>query len=306
MEKIISSFKRAIKSGIISFTRNIGLNIATILVMVLVTIIITSLFLLNPISEVLVQNIKEKISISVYFEEGVQEEEILEIKEKISESINTKEINYISSEKALEKFVEKYKDNFTIMSSLSEIGTNPFLSSLDIKAEEIDDYEKISYFLENAPFRYLINKIDYGERKPVIDGIFSIVSATKRGGFVISIIFGLIAIIFAFTAIKSAIYNSKEEISIMKLVGASNWFIKMPFLIQGALVGLISSFFAFLLMLIFFYFFNNQIESFMGEVSVLRIYLSNSIKIILIQFGVGITLGVISSYIAVKMHLSKF
>lgn len=306
MNKTTFSFKRIVKSGYNSFKRNVGLSVATIFAMFLAIIIITSFFLLNPVSEVLISNIKEKISISIYFEEGVREEEILQIKEEIANSVDVREIEYISNDKAFERFVEKYQDNYVIMSSLAEIEINPFLSSLNIKANEISDYEEINLFLENATFIDLINKIDYQERRPVIEGIFFMTYNSKRAGSIISLFFGIIAVIFAFSSVKSAIYNSKEEISIMKLVGADNWFIKFPFLVQGAIIGFLSALFAFISTFLFSYFINDKIESFISGVSMFSIFISNIGTIALIQFGTGIILGIVSSFIAVRIHLSEF
>lgn len=304
MDKFFSSLKRASKSGYKSFIRNFGLNIATVFVMFLAITIITFLFLLGPISDLLISNIKEKINISIYFEEGVKPEEIIEIRNKILEREDVKDAEYISSEEAFDRFAERYKDNFTIMSSLSEIGTNPFLSSINIKAYDVDNYQEINTFLEEAPFRDLINKIDYEERRPVIERVSSMAQIAKNMGYTISLFFGIIAIIFAFSAIKSAIYNSKEEISIMKLVGASNWFIKIPFLIQGSIIGFLSGFLSLVLVFLFSYFLDDKIESFLG-ISLFFVFISNLLIILFIQFGTGIILGIISSFIAVKMHLSK-
>ena len=301
---MLNLLNRAIKSGYKSFSRNIGLSAATIFIMLLTIIIITFLFLLNPVSEILILNIKEKIDISVYFEEGVRDEEILEIQNKITESVNTEEIEYISNRDALEKFIEKHKNNPVIMGSLAEIETNPFLASLNIKASDVAEYEKIALFLENAPFNGLINKIDYQERRPVIETVFSFISSVKRVGLIVSVILGIIAILIAFGAIRSAIYNSKEEISIMRLVGASDWFIKAPFLIQGAIIGFISGFLALILTFSFCYFLNNKIEAFASGISMFSIFVSNLGMILLIQFGLGIGLGVISSMIAIRKYLN--
>ncbi len=302
---MISSFKRAARSAYNSFKRNIGLNLATVLVIFLVITIITFLFFLKPVSEILILNIKEKIAMSVYFEEGVREDEILEIKETISKSVELKEIEYVSAEKALERFLERHKNNPVIMDSLAEIGLNPFLASLNIKTKEMGEYEQINYFLENAPFLGLINKIDYQERRPVIEKVFGFTATIRRAGTVITFVLSIIALLIGFGAIKSAIYNSREEISIMSLVGASNWFIKAPFLIQGTIIGFLSAFLAFTSTFLFSYFLNNRIETFTSGVSLFSIFVSSIAMLALIQFGVGISLGVISSFIAVERHLVK-
>lgn len=306
MEKINrlkSVIKRSFKSVHKSFLRNAGLSVATLSVIFLAIIIITSVFLLNPVSEILISNLKERVNISLYFEEGVSSEEILEIKEAIERREDVKEVEYISSEEAMDRFVERHKDNPVIMSSLTEIGTNPFLSSLNIRAYQIDQYEGISIFLQDAPFREIVNKVDYQERKQVIERVSALSSSFGRGALIVALFFSFIALLFAFNAIKLAIDRSKEEISIMKLVGASNWFIKTPFLIQGAVLGFLSGLLAFGFTFFFAYLLNGRIESFLPGVNLLSILSSHIFTIILIQFGLGILIGIISSFIAVKRYL---
>ncbi|MBI5221470.1 MAG: ABC transporter permease, partial [Candidatus Magasanikbacteria bacterium] len=238
---MITLFKRIIKAGWKSFSRNIGLSIATIFVMIMVIFLITFLFLYNIVSKILISDIQEKVDISIYFKKDVLTEKIFEIKSDLAKLPDVKNIEYISKEQALDKFTERYKNNPTMMESLKELGENPFLPSLNIKAREASQYEQIAKSLETSSFKDLIEKVDYYQRKPVIDKIFSVTSGINRGGIFFSIIFGLIAVLAAFNTIKIAIQNLSEEISTMRLVGASNWFIEWPFLIQGIIIGIFAT-----------------------------------------------------------------
>ena len=301
---MISSVKRIIKSGYKSFARNIGLSAATVFVMLMVIFMITFLAFLNPISEILISSIKEKIDMSVYFEEGVKEEDVLKIKEEIINFIDVSDIEYITAEMALERFTERHKENPVIIESLEEIGSNPFLSSLNIKAKDALQYEEVNVFLKTSPFKDLINKVDYYERRPVIEKVFSITDNIAKVGLWITLLLGVIAILIAFSTIRTAIYNSKEEISIMRLVGASNGIIGAPFVVQGAIVGFFAAVLALLITFLSAYFLNARIESFFPGTSVFEIFISNFNMLLLIQFSTGIGLGVISSLIAVRKHLN--
>lgn len=295
--------KRTIKSGYVSFKRNIGLNAATIFIMVMVIFIITVLFLLNPISEILISNLQERVDVSVYFEEIASDDDVLGIKEQLSSIPEVKEIEYISREEALSRFTERHKNNPVIMASLSEIGDNPFLASISIRAWQASQYEEITAFLEGAPFKGLINKVDYHERRPVIEKVFAITASVNRAGFLFSFFLGIIALLIAFNTIRTAIYNSREEISIMRLVGASDSFIRAPFLIQGAIIGLFSAIITLLLVLGICYGFSARIESFAPGINIFNIFVSNFWTIFLIQFSLGVGLGVFSSMIAIRKYL---
>jgi len=297
------SLKRIIKTGWKGFSRNIALGIATILIMVMVIFLATLLFLLKPASDILISDLREKVDISVYFKEDVLAENISDIESEISRIPEVKNVEYISKEQALEKFIARHQTDPVLMESITEVGENPFLASLNIKAWQASQYQQVTDFLETSHFKDLIAKVDYYQRKPVIDKIFSITSFINRSGIIFSIIFGLVAVLVAFNTIRIAIHNSSEEISIMRLVGASNWFIRGPFLIQGAIVGFLSALITVLITFGICYGFDSKIKMILPQLSILSIFLINFGLLILIQFGVGIGLGVVSSLIAIRKYL---
>jgi len=300
---MLISLKRIIKNGWKSFSRNISLSLATIFIMVIVISLPTFLFLLNPASKILISNIKEKVDISVYFNEDANSDDISLVKSAVSKIPEVKEVEYLSKEQVLERFVKKHKDDPVLMESLTEVGDNPFLSSLNIKAWQASQYEQVAKFLETGPFKSLIHKIDYNQRKKVIDKIFSTISAVNKAGILFSLILGIIAVLVAFNAVKIAINNSKEEIAIMRLVGASNWFIRGPFLVQGVIIGAISALITFLMAFGLCWALNSGIKSIIPEVSVFNLFIGNLGTLILIQLAVGIGLGALSSMIAIRKYL---
>lgn len=279
------------------------MSIATILIMVVVISLATLLFLLNPASKILISGLQEKVDISVYFGEDVLPGDIWEVESEISRIPEVKDVEYVSREQALEKFIEKHRDDPVLMESLTEIGYNPFLASLNIKAWQVSQYEQVTNFLETGPFRNLIDKVDYHQRKPVIEKVFSITSGINKVGIFFSIIFGAIAILVAFNTIRIAIYNSSEEISIMRLVGASNWFVRGPFLIQGAIVGFIATLITITITFGICYGLDSKIRVIAPEISIFSLFLSNFWILVLIQLATGIGLGILSSFIAIRKYL---
>ena len=232
--------KKIAKFGWQIFSRNLGPSLATIFIIFITLALITSLFLLREVSQFLIATLKEKTDISIYLKTESKEEEILGFKDEISKIPEVKNVEYISREAAYEEFIQRHKDNPLLMESLVEVG-NPFLASLNIIAGDTINYEKLINFLENSSFQNLIEKVDYHQRKPIIEMIFSITSNINRIGIVISLILAVISILVAFNTIRLAIYAQKEEIKIQRLVGASNWFIRGPFIIQGAISGIFAA-----------------------------------------------------------------
>lgn len=297
------SFKRIIKLGWIGFRRNSGLSFATIFIMVITVSLITSLFLLQKASQFLILDLRERVGISVYFNEESPEAEILEIKKEVSQLPEVKNVEYVSKEEALQKFTQRHRKNKVIMESLKELGSNPLLASLTIKAREAVYYASISSFLDGAPFKNLIASVDYYQKKPVIERLFSITSTINKIGIILSIILAMIAILVAFNTVKLAIYNSKEEIEIMRLVGASNWFIRGPFLVQGIIAGISAVLITLSIFTVAIFLLSPKVETFVHGLNFSEYFFGNIFIIFLIQLAVGVGLGVFSSWIAVRRYL---
>ena len=300
---MLTSFKRITRAGFKNFYRNGLLSATTTFIVVIVIFLVTMLFLFNSVFSVLISNIQDKVDMSIYFKENVATENILEAKSQLTEIPEVKEVKYISKEEAFTAFVEKHKDDPILIESLDEVGRNPFLPSLGIKAQQASEYQEVVNFLENSSFNDLIEKVDYYERKPVIDKVLSITSSINRTGAFASIILGIIAILIVFNTIRIAIYSSNKEISTMKLVGASNWFIQGPFLIQGILVGIFSTIITFLVTFAVCYGLDPKINAIVSDVRIFNIFTYNFWTILLIQITAGISLGIIPTMIAVRKYL---
>ncbi|PIS17294.1 MAG: hypothetical protein COT59_01435 [Candidatus Nealsonbacteria bacterium CG09_land_8_20_14_0_10_42_14] len=300
---MLTSFRRIIQSGWLSFRRQGGLSLATIFIMTMTIACVSSLFFLQQTSQFLVSSLQEKVDMSVYFTEASLENEILGIKNEIASLPEVKSIDYVSREEALDKFTQRHQDDEVIMESLSEIGVNPLLASLNVRAWEASQYESIVSFLNSASFSPLIDKIDYSQKKPAIERFSSITSTINWVGIILSVIFAAVAVLVAFNTVRLAIYNSKEEIETMRLVGASNWFIRGPFLVQGVVVGVFATLITLLLFVVTLLFLSPKFEILAPGLNLFSFFVGNFFLILLIQLAAGVGLGVLSSWIAIRRYL---
>jgi cell division transport system permease protein len=300
---MMTSIKRIIRAGWKDFSRNIGLSVASVFIMMMVIFVVTVLFLLSPVSSNLISSVEKKVDVSVYFKEDVTEDEIMQVSAEINNISEVKEIEYVSKDQALETFIEKHKNDPVIIESLAELGFNPFLDALNIKAWEASQYEGVADFLETGSFKDLIDNVDYYQRKPVIDKVFAITAGINKIGLFFAILFGIIAVLIAFNTVRIAIHNSNEEISTMRLVGASNSFVRGPFIVQGAIVGIIAAVITLIITFALCYGFDSRINSLASEISLYNIFLNNFFLLFLIQLATGVGLGIISSYIAIRKYL---
>lgn len=300
---MFTSFKRIFRYSWLNFLRNTGSSLANVFIVVITILLITFLFLFRGTTQSLISSLEEKVDISVYFKEDSPEDDILEAQSQISNILEVKNVEYVSRQETLERFIERHRDNPSIVESLKEVGENPFLASLNIKAWEASQYEQLANFLDSFQFKDIVEKVDYYQRKPIIERLFSITSTVNKGGIAISIILVVISSLVAFNTIRLAIYNSCEEIQIQRLVGASNWFIRGPFLMQGIISGLLATLITTSLFTLVLWFFAPQMETLLSGFNIFSFFLTNFWILLLIQLVTGIAIGVFSSLIATRRYL---
>ena len=298
-----TTFKRIIKSGFQSFRRNGWLSAATISVMVLTLIVITTLLMVNLVASVVLQNLQEKIDISVYFKSEAPEEDILIVKSQLEKLAEVQRVDYVSSEDALLKFRERHQDNPYLIQSLQELGENPLEASLNIKAQDPSQYEGISNFLEGISYSTIIDKVDYRQNKEVIDRLSNIIINVKMVGLSLSGILVLIVILVTFSAIRLAIYSAREEIRVMRLVGANNWFIRGPFIVEGVLYGIISSLITLAVLYPVFWFLSPKLSGFLPISNFFVYFQANFWAFLALLLGLGVILGIVSSFLAIRKYL---
>ncbi len=297
--------KRTVKQGVINFWRNGWVSLATILVMVLALFVLGSLFFSNVLLTSALARLEEKVDISVYFNTSAPEDDILALRSSLGKMAEVKSVEYVSRDEALKQFQERHAENALLTQVLEELGSNPLGASLNIKAQDPREYESISRFLESDNFKNIVSKINFRQNQPVIEKLTAILKSSRALGFGITLALSAIAILVAFNTIRLAIYTSRDEISIMRLVGASNAYIRGPFIMEGVLHGLISSL---LTMLIFWpiaRWLGPKADKFFGGPDLYQYYLSNFFSIFLILLVAGIILGVISSLIATRRYLKE-
>jgi len=223
----------------------------TITILILALVSVNVLLIVNLLSETTMSAIKDKIDINLYLTQDAPEDEILALKAKISNLPNVVSVIYVSKDEALLSFRTKYKDNLEILQALRELGKNPLSPSLNIKPKDTDSFKALITHL-SALDENIIEYRNFDDHETVLNKINTISKRVNKVGLSVSLIFIAIAIMMVFNSIRMAIYTHRYEIGIMRLVGASRWFIRAPYLVSAviyALVGVlivISAFYPFL------------------------------------------------------------
>ena len=217
-------------------------------------------------------------------------------------SPNIKSIEYVSQDQALATFNQNHQGNAVLAKALQEVGDNPFLASLNITTNGNPlQYSSVANILQTSDFSKLIDKVVFP--KDTIDKIYSITSSVNLFGIILGIILVIVAISVVFSTIKLAVENSKEEIATMRTVGASDWFIRGPFVIQGIIYGVISFLICILLSGLSAYFLAPALQNVLPGFNIFDYFLTNLWIFVILQLGFGVGVGIISALVVVKKYL---
>ncbi|MBM2817679.1 MAG: Cell division protein FtsX [Parcubacteria group bacterium] len=305
---IITKAKRVMKSGFVNFWRNGFVSLASLLVMTITLFVIGSIIFMGVLFSYTLDQIKDKVDINVYFVTSADPQRIMTIKKNLETLPEVAKITYTSSEDALANFKKKHENDEQTLQALKELDENPLGASLNIKAKEPSQYEGIANYLQGKDVLLkdgisIIDKVNYYQNKIAIDKFTKIIDGTNKIGLALTIILVVLSVVITFNTIRLTIYVSREEISVMKLVGASNRYIRGPFVVTGIMYGFVSA----MLTLVFFYpitFYSTKAtENFFMGLNLFDYYIRNFGQIFLIIAGSGILIGAISSYLAVRRYL---
>ena len=300
----MTEFKRIIKAGFINFTRGGIVSFAAVLQIMNTLTVIVAIILLQAALYSSLNVIKDKVDVTIYFNVGASEDKIMLLKSSLLKLPEVKDVSYISEEDNLKNFRKLHINDYSTIAALDEIGINPLGAYLNVKAKEISQYESIANFIKSNDVLILgsasvIYKVNYYQNKLVIDRLNTIISGAQKLGFLLTLYLIISSLIITFNTIRLTIFFAKEEIGVMRLVGASKMRVRGPFMIEGAIYGIIAT----ILTLILFW----PVTAWMGRnmtdflsLNMYDYYISNFFQIFAIILLSGIILGIISSFWAVK------
>lgn len=300
--------KRIIRSGVLTFWRNSFVSFASMLVMFITLAVIGSVIFTNALLTASLNQIRDKVDINIYFVTTAQEEDILAIQKAIETLPEVALVEYISREQALEDFKTRHADDSLTLQALEELDDNPLGAVLNVKAKEPSQYAGVADFLSGDDVRAIsgtniIDRVNYEQNKAAIDTLSKIIEAGRRLSAVITIVFVILSVAIAFNTIRLAIYVSRDEIGIMRLVGASTAYIRGPFVVTGIMYGVLAGILALMVFYPIVYWFGPRTASFFGGLNLARYYIENFAQIFLVIIGSGVAIGAVSSYLAVRKYL---
>jgi cell division transport system permease protein len=305
---MFTALRRVFSGGTKNFVRSGAVSFATVLIMTVTLMIIGFLIFLSALLTYTLAQIESKVDVSVYFTTDAAEGDILNLKDALQALPQVEAVTYTSSDEALQEFKTRHASDQLTLNALSELGSNPLGGSLAIQAHDPTQYQTIVDYVNNdADLNVngvsIVDHIDYDQNKEVIDRLTAAIHATEQAGLAIVIIFAIASTIIALATVRLAIYSSRDEIAVMRLVGASNAYIRGPFLVAGVIAGLLSSLIALALFLPATWYVGTHLSDWLGGFNLFTYFIGHFLLVAGILIGSGVLLGGFASYLAVRRYL---
>lgn len=298
------SFLRIVKFALQDLWRNLGLSFMTVFILILMLLSVNILWSVDVVTKEAVQLVKEQINVSLYFKSEATDDEAGDVEKYVKLFLEVTELNMVSREEVLSTFQERHNLNKDILAALDEIDDNPFGPTLIIKTQEPDDYKKVLSALDVPEYENLIEAKSFEGHEDGIIKIQNITNKIEQIGFGLSLLFAVISFLIIFNTVRVAIYTHRIEISIKRLVGASNWFIRGPYLIESVIFTAIATFTTFSLI----YLALNWLDPYLvivfpNNFSLTNYYNSNIILLFGLQALSVLILTMVSSLLAMRKQL---
>lgn len=297
------SLFRAIKFSLQDVIRNIWLSLVIVIILILALFSVNLLLTVKIIGETAINAIKEKVDVNLFIKNESEEKAILALKAQIENLPPVKEVTYISEEEALANFKAKHQGNPEIIEALKELNKNPLSATLIIKPKSLDSLDDLINRL-NVIDNNIIESKNFSDYKTMLEKINGITAKVSEVGLIISSIFVFITVLVVYNSVRVAIYTHRREITIMRLVGASNWFIKLPFIFSSliytalGLTAIMAIYFTFLTLL------QPYLETFFVgySVNLIAYFKDNFLYIFGAQFLGGCLINTIASLSALQVY----
>lgn len=301
-------WRRIIAAGLRGFYRNRTVSLSSIFILTITLSIVTTFYLSRAIFDYTLDQIREKVDVRVYFTVDATTEQVTDIQAKLRGLTQVKSVEYTSREAALEDFKKKHEGDQLTLQALDELGSNPFGASLSIVAKDTSQYEAIAKQLAVGSgllgdSANAVDKINYYQLKDSIDKLNNIIGWTNTVGFWISIVFVLMSCMIVYNTIRLAIFVYRDEIAVMKLVGASNMFIRGPFIVEAVMYSLVATIISLVMFFPATIWVTKKTVFFFEGMNIHQYYVDHFFELAGMLLLSGAVLSVISSLLAVRKYL---
>lgn len=269
--------------------------LAAILIMTLTFFVLSSFAFLVSGSSIVIQYFESKPQVTAFFKDEAQQEEIDTLIESLDANDKVANVRFVSKSEALKIYQEQNKEDPLLL----ELVTEEILpSSVEIATVNIDDLGEISDSVKNSP---IVSEVIY--QKDIVSTLGAWTDAIRKIGMVLIVLLSMVSIFIMATIIGFKISQKREEIEIMKLLSATNWYVRWPFILEGIFYGLVGAFFGWLIASAGLLYATPFLQSFLQGIPLFPISPYFFLGLLGIEFIIAIILGFFSSFLAVLRYL---
>ena len=299
------SILRAFKFTAQNILRNFWLSFITLTIFVLTLVTVNAVLFVNVVAQEVLESVEEKVEVTIYFEPEASESLVKSAQGYLRGFGQVRDVAFVSAEDALASFQERHSGDETVLASLEEIGGNPFGNALVVSTFSTDDFPFVLEAIETPEFSPYIKDKDFTDFEAIIERIDALSWRIRVAGFALAGLFAFIAMLIIFNTIRVAIYVHRDEIGIMKLVGANDWFVRAPFLLEAILYSLKATVIVAVLLYAFLRVSQHQLVAYFGEshADVAQYFIENGVLLFLLQFGALAVLSLLTTGYAMRRYL---
>lgn len=306
--RTLLTFFRIIQYGTDSFVRNSWLSVAATAVMTITLLIIFTVFATHTTLTDTVNDLSSKVDMSIYLKTNTTDKIGADLKTELKKLSSVRSVAYISADQARTQIAQDNSNDPSVLAAINE-ATNENPATLRVVVKDINDTTQLQNFVDKNKLLKEHISTDFkpsfaGERRNTIETIGRVVSFIQQLGIIIGVIFVVISSLIIFNTIRMAIFNRREEIQMMKLIGADKSFIRGPFLVESTIYGIIAAVIATGLGIWGLYSVNKTLSSYQVSVQpTINLVMSYAILVLLCMVTIGAVIGIISSLFATHRHL---
>ncbi len=299
------SFFRIIRFALQSMMRNFWLSFVTVSVFVLTLVTVNAVIVLNVLANASVKSVEGRVQVTVYFTSDASESTVKNVQSYLLGLSQVKDVSYVTADEALAQFKENHQNDPVILASLDEVDGNPLGQALKIRAYNAGDFPFVLQALETPEYAPFIKDKNYNNYESALRVLSDFSEKVRLGFLILALFFGFIATLIVFNTIRVAIYVHRDEIGIMKLVGANDWFVRGPFLFESICYAFVATLVMGVLLSAFLTFANPAIVAFFQgvDVDLIAYYTTNALPMFGAQFGILAFLGLGTTAFAMRRYL---
>lgn len=307
MSRKFITFTRIINTGLVNFVRNAWLAIAAMAVMIITLLIVLFSVITNATFSNTISQITDKIDVSVYLKDSAEQAQVNSLLSDLHKLPNVKQVTYLTKDQALTRYKDQNANNPQLLSAINATD-NPIPATILVKPKDLNKINDIQSTLTNRHYSDVIDQISYqGDRKAAIDKIAHATDILRRAGIVAVVVFAVISVLIIFNTIQMAIFNRRDELTIMRLLGATTWYIRGPFVVETIVYGIISALISVLVIHLAFVASSSALQATslgLLDINYAARYFSAHFWLLLtVQLALGILIGAVSSIVATRRYL---